>query len=207
MPEESGNALPTLALSTKLEEDFVSPLTALRGSLEILRDHPDLSVTDRQRFIETALHGCARLEQSIQDLGASVYAAGKQAEQQAESAAPGSGFAARINVLSDLDCIEVDFSEFSFTDSNVVNAFYDAIESVVEPTGRKWYFIVNFRNCSVWPEAWVAFAHRGKKVSVLHALGTFRYAENATGSGGSQDTDMFATRAAALAHINQLREQ
>ena len=32
------STLSTLALSTKVEEDFVSPLTSLRGALEILRD-------------------------------------------------------------------------------------------------------------------------------------------------------------------------
>ena len=58
MSEDRSKPQTTLALSTKVEEDFVAPLTSLRGSLEILRDIPDLSEEERRRFLETALRGC-----------------------------------------------------------------------------------------------------------------------------------------------------
>ena len=72
MPEDDAPPHPTLALSTKVEEDFVAPLTAVRGSLEILRDFSDLGADERLRFIETALGGCARLEKGIGELARTV---------------------------------------------------------------------------------------------------------------------------------------
>ena len=50
----------------------------------------------------------------------------------------------RIKFHHDLEIMEVDFSEFSFTGSSDVNAVYDAIEHLVAETGRKWYFMVNY---------------------------------------------------------------
>ena len=35
---------------------------------------------------------------------------------------------------------------------------------------------VNFRNCKVWLEAWIVYAHRGKRVNTLYALVSGRYA-------------------------------
>jgi hypothetical protein len=42
MFEDQQASISTLTLSTKVEEEFVSPLTAIRGALEILRDFPAL---------------------------------------------------------------------------------------------------------------------------------------------------------------------
>jgi hypothetical protein len=50
-----------LALETKLEQEFVSPLTAVRGALEILRDFLDLPPNERARFIATALAAALRM--------------------------------------------------------------------------------------------------------------------------------------------------
>ena len=58
MAEERPSPSPTLALSTAVEEDFVSPLTSLRGALEILRDYPDLAEVERSQFVSLALEGC-----------------------------------------------------------------------------------------------------------------------------------------------------
>ncbi|MEM7023260.1 MAG: hypothetical protein AAF637_11820 [Pseudomonadota bacterium] len=202
----------TLALSTKVEEDFVAPLTSLRGALEILRDIPDLSQEERARFLGTALRGCARLEQSVEDLAKTVYAAG-QSTPTKTSATPSSEqhdrFARRVHVLTEIDTIEIDFGGFTFDNTATVNEFYDVIEAVIEATGRSWYLVVNYRECSIWPEAWVAFAHRGKRLNATLSLGTVRYADADSAASESRsfssDPDMYASRDAALARIEEIR--
>ena len=62
MPERlSPSSLPAV----DLEDDFVSPLTAIQGLLEVLRDCPDLTPAERRRFADIALSDCARLEHGI----------------------------------------------------------------------------------------------------------------------------------------------
>lgn len=207
MPEDRQGPQSTLALNTKVEEDFVAPLTAMRGALEILRDFPALDDDERQRFVATALRGCSQLEYSVEQLAASVYAAG-QPTAVAQPVAH-SQYDERIEILDEIGIIELDFSDFVFTNSDVVNDFYDAIHDTINSTGRSWYFLVNYQNCSVWPEAWVAFAHRGKKVAVNHSLGTVRYDANpdtdANRSTSSIDSDLFGSREAAVARIEELK--
>lgn len=70
---------------------------------------------------------------------------------------------------------------------------------------------VNFRNCKVWPEAWVAYAHRGKRVNTLYALVAVR---NATADDEAPvqeaakrdgfDSAPFPSRDLALARIARL---
>jgi len=216
MSKDRPDPPPTLALSTKVEEDFVSPLTSLRGVLEILRDFQDLSDDERERFLETALRGCARLEQSVEDLAKTVYAAGQQAQ-----AAPSAGqsqddyrtYAGRVHVLDEIDTIEIDFSDFAFKSTKIVNDFHDVIERIVDKTRRDWYFVVNYDDCSIWPEAWVAFAHRGKRINVTHSLGTVRYASRDGAEDGGQtdfrsesyDPNLFESRDAAFAKIEEMK--
>ncbi|MEM7043248.1 MAG: hypothetical protein AAF543_10610 [Pseudomonadota bacterium] len=216
MPEDRSSVLSTLALSTKVEEDFVSPLTSLRGALEILRDFRDLSEDERDRFLKTALSGCARLERSVEDLAKTVYAAGQHAEPGTSAGLKPEqyrAYADRVDVLDQLNIIEIDFSDFAFNNSTIVNEFYDVIEWIVDHTERDWYFVVNFKDCSVWPEAWVAFAHRGKRINVTHALGTVRYAERDADEEGKQvdrrsdgrDSNQFSSREAAFARIEEMK--
>ena len=63
--------------------------------------------------------------------------------------------------------VEVDFGDFVFSSSKIVNDFYDRLDRLIESTGERWYIVVNYHHCRTWPEAWVAFAHRGKKVNLL----------------------------------------
>ena len=108
----------------------------------------------------------------------------------------------------DQQLIEIDFSDLESRNSGLVNAFYDELDALVEASGQRWFFLVNYRQCTVWPEAWVAYAHRGKKISVSYALGTARYAEEAgaseavdTTAAQSSATTTFTSRQAALAYL------
>ena len=136
MSEQSSSQNPALALNTKVEDDFVSPLTAVRGSLEILRDYPDLSGEQRKRFLENALRECARLERGVQQLADSVYAAGQRAIEEAPPTkirAETDDHSDRIRFLDDI--VEIDLSEFEFNGSQAVNDFYDVVEKLEALTG------------------------------------------------------------------------
>jgi hypothetical protein len=191
-------------LGTTLETDFIAPITAIRGALEILRDHPDLEEPDRRRFVTAALAGCARLEHGISHLTDSVYAAAKRDKAQRERDAD---WLARIHFVdpaeigSPLDVVEIDYSGVTFDATEVVNAFHDVIDRVLEETGKRWYIIVDFKDCKVWPEAWVAFAHRGKKTAVQRSHGVVRFGEPPGPASGPNECP---DRAAALARVRAL---
>jgi hypothetical protein len=210
MAQESDNADLTLALNTTLEREFVSPLTSVRGALEIIRDFPDLSDEERNRFLTNALADCRRLELGIDQLADTVYAAAEREQRDQPQAGSDSAYRDRIRILEDLRIVEVDFSEFEFSSSRMVNEFYNLLDQLIEATGKRWYIVVNYHHCSIWPEAWVAFAHRGKKVNASYSLGTVRYFD--AGASGdepapSSDPDLLKSRDEALAHIEQLRAQ
>ncbi len=216
MAEQEYHSSSTLALNTKVEDDFVAPLTTVRGSLEILRDFKDLSEDERHNILERALKGCAHLEKSINDLANSVYTAGQETHLKGQTepvVVEVNEYASRLRIFDDLEVMEVDFSDFTFSSSKIVNDFYDTIEDMISETGRNWYFLVNYRDCSIWPEAWIAFAHRGKKINVTCSLGTVHYVEygedheKATDAplSDSYDPNLFNSRAEALARIEELK--
>ena len=199
------------ALSTKLEEDFISPLTAVRGSLEILRDFPKLTTSEQQQFIHTALTECSRLESGIEHLAKTVYPHTEKDNSQSDKSNKSKKFTSRIHLLEDLSIIEVDFSNFEFKSSKLVNKFYDELETKIKQSSKNWYFIVNYTNCSIWPQAWVAFAHRGKKINTGYSLGTVRYSQQSQSeqNGGLQsdynESDMLNSRDLALDQIKKMQ--
>ena len=212
MPKAASTSHLALALNTMLEREFVSPLTSIRGALEILRDFSDLSSEDRERFISNALQDCARLELGVEQLASTVYTSVDDTEQVPSDSEPDekdSVYSERIRFFEEEQVVEVDFSHFVFSSSKIVNDFYDGLDKLIEGTGKRWYVVVNYHQCSVWPEAWVAFAHRGKKVNVSYSLGTVRYIDASAvdeNSSQLQDPELFASRDDALAKIAQLRQ-
>ena len=149
----------------------------------------------------------------MDELGRTVYEAGQQTRspapgEDAPSAVGDDGFAGHVRFFDNSDIVEIDFEELVFKSSAGVNDFFDAVERQVESTGRRWYFLVNYGGYSIWPEAWIAFAHRGKQLNATFSLGTARYDKSAGGdseSSGELSRDFFATREAALAHIEQMK--
>lgn len=81
----------------------------------------------------------------------------------------------RITFHHDLEIMEVDFSEFSFSNSNIVNEVYDAIERLIAETNRKWYFMVNYRDTKIEPDAWFQYALRGKDINIASSMGSVRF--------------------------------
>lgn len=207
MAEETPDAQSTLALNTAVENNFVSPLTAVRGALEIIRDFPDLAPDERRRFVDTALAGCDRLEGGIEDLSDAVYAAAEKAlarDAAGLSHQDYKRYRERIRILDDLNAVEIDFSDMTFDSADTVNDFFDVIVEVVEPLGRRVYLLVDHTDCRVWPEAWVAYAHRGKEVRVTFSIETVRYENDPDADPRAvppYEGDVFPSRDAALAHI------
>lgn len=123
-------------------------------------------------------------------------------------------FERRIAFLPDQQVMEADFSNFHFTDAAMVDAFYDAIEQKIGASGRtRWYFLVNLGGCEIHPEAWIAYANRGKRLNQAHSLGSVRYdasrhvaADILTHAAvASFDPNLFESRAAALAALGTMR--
>ena len=72
-----------------------------------------------------------------------------------------------------------------FFHSRDVDDVYDYIEEAAGETGRKWYFLVNYENCKIMPEAWVRYATRGKRLNERFSLGSVRYSP-----GSETETDI-----------------
>lgn len=129
--------------------------------------------------------------------------------------APRVDYSARLAFDAEREIMEVDFSNFTFSDAATVNAFYDYIDHELWKTAKSWYFMVNYNNCKIFPEAWGAFAHRGKKVNIKHSLGTVRYdaspetAEEIRRKANTEsfDPNLCASREAAIARIAKMRAQ
>jgi len=92
-----------------------------------------------------------------------------------DESAPARSFDERITFHADLGIMEADFSDLGFERSSDVNGFYDILEDKLAATGRRWYFLVNYRNCTIEPEAWVAFANRGKRANIDYSEGSVRF--------------------------------
>jgi len=119
----------------------------------------------------------------------------------------------RIIFHTDLQVMEVNFSDLTFNVSKPVNAFYDEIDRQLKASGQKWFFLVNYRNCRIMSEAWIAFAHRGKKTNIGYSLGSVRFAtSDDTGKAILDrsrkehfDPNLFPSREVALAQLAEMR--
>ncbi len=124
-------------------------------------------------------------------------------------------FAHRISFDTDGRIMEVDFHDFTFHHSRDVNDFYDHIEQRIMETDRKWYFLINYNNCRIMPEAWVHYARRGKALNIAASMGTVRYAtgseteEEIRQRAQSQDfrPNIRNTRGEALARIAEMKAE
>jgi len=113
-------------------------------------------------------------------------------------------FEPRIHFLEQAEIMDVDFSNFTFHHFIDVNDFYDYIEEHIARTGRRWYFLINYNDCRIMPEAWVQFAHRGKALNLASSLGSVRYA---AGSQTAADIRMRAESQGFTPNIRNTREE
>lgn len=128
--------------------------------------------------------------------------------------APGD-FRKRVRFLEDDGIMDVDFSNVTFAHSRDVNDCYDELEALLRPTKRKWYFLVNYEDTQIYPEAWVRYAARGKTLNEAFSLGSVRYAPGSetetdirlrAESGGFRP-NIRNTREEALARIAEMKRE
>lgn len=82
----------------------------------------------------------------------------------------------RITFISDLETMEVDFSNIRMLTSAEVDAIYDEIQSAILSSGHdKWYFLVNYKDCVISPPARPQHSRRGSRMNFVHSLGTVRF--------------------------------
>lgn len=123
-------------------------------------------------------------------------------------------YAARIKFHDAQDILEVDFSDVTFSDTVDVDQFYDEIDRRLEASGRPWFFLVNYQNCKILPDAWVSFAKRGKRCNLEFSRGTARFQPHEqTGREIAEkakkdefDPNLFGSRQAAVDHLRALRQ-
>src|ERR1035437_4097152 len=70
--------------------------------------------------------------------------------------------------------LEVDFTHLTLSDAALVDAVYDDLDRQLAASGKRWFFLVNYTDCVIAPEAWERFAERGKFTNVTYGLGTVR---------------------------------
>ena len=124
-------------------------------------------------------------------------------------------FASRIKFNSVLQFMEVDLSHVVFANKELVREFYDEVDRQMATAGGRWYFLVNYENCVVVPEAWEDFAARGKIANVKYSNGTARFGatkETKTTIRKRAETERFRsnlyeTRDEALAILATIRRR
>ncbi|MCP4319510.1 MAG: hypothetical protein GY789_26860 [Hyphomicrobiales bacterium] len=120
-----------------------------------------------------------------------------------------------VKFHTEIQVMEVDFSNVTFDVSATVHQAYDAIDRKLHDTGKKWFFLVNYLNCQIMSEAWIAYAHRGKNTNLSYSLGSARYAASSDTSEEilesakkeNFDPNLFRARDDALAYLAQLRSE
>ncbi|MCP5073005.1 MAG: hypothetical protein GY947_06895 [Rhodobacteraceae bacterium] len=110
----------------------------------------------------------------------------------------------RVIFLTDDQIMEIDFSNLTFKHSDDVNLAYDYIHECVDEAGPKWFFLVNYENCHIYPEAWIPYSQRGKVLNIDHSLGSVRYAP---GSEEEEEIRMRAESQEFRPNIRNTREE
>ena len=121
----------------------------------------------------------------------------------------------RITFHDAMETLEVDFSNKTFGNAADVDAFYDEADRLLAATGRRWYFLINYADCVIAPEAWDRYAARGKQTNIAHGLGTVRVgASEQTREAIRQQAgremfraNMFATRDQAMLALGEMRKR
>ena len=119
----------------------------------------------------------------------------------------------RITFFPDLEVMEVDFSHYTFAKMADVNEFYDAIAEKIAETDRNWYFMVNYGNTEIFPDAWYQWAIRSRRLNSAHSLGTVRFNPDDSArkeimkraEANETDPNLFSSRDKALARIAEMR--
>lgn len=119
----------------------------------------------------------------------------------------------RITFHTEDQIMEVDFSDFHFDGSHLVNAFYDRLEDRIAKSGEElWFFLVNLNGTRIDPEAWTAYSRRGRALNLAHSMGSVRFDASEETARQIQraanteafDPNLFSSRDEALVRLRSL---
>jgi len=122
----------------------------------------------------------------------------------------------RVSFLKSEGIMDIDFSNITIAHVDDVNLVYDFLENAIKNTGRaKWYFLINYDSCRIYPEAWIPYSQRGKSLNINHSLGSARYApgsetaEEIRSRAESQEfrPNIRNTRSEAMALIEDIKQK
>ena len=122
-------------------------------------------------------------------------------------------FIDRITFHRDQDIVEIDVSDVSFKGVRETDLFHDVLDRVISETGRTWYFISSFVNCTISPGAALQFSIRRAHAHDGLSRGAVRYGASdevnrammSLGSNPKAAVNSFASREEAFAKINEMK--
>ena len=128
---------------------------------------------------------------------------------------PGGRFRDRLRFIEALETLDVDFSNLAFSSKEDVDEFYDEVDRLLQGTSRRWYFLVNYADCTIAEDVWDHFGERGKHSNITHGLGTVRFGVSAPmreiirarAMLAQFRANVFETREEALAALAELRKR
>ena len=84
--------------------------------------------------------------------------------------------AQRVVFHDDIQVMEVSFEGLHLSNTLDVNTFYDHIEERITATGEPlWFFLVNYCDTKIDPDAWFAFSRRGMELNTAHSMASVRF--------------------------------
>jgi branched-chain amino acid transport system ATP-binding protein len=124
-------------------------------------------------------------------------------------------FADRVKIIEALEVLDVDFSSMKFTTKEEIDSFYDEVDRLLAATKRRWYFLVNYSDCTIADDVWDHFGNRGKHSNVTYGLGTVRFGVSAANRQTIRERAMlaqfranvFESREEALVALGELRKR
>ncbi|GGL81306.1 hypothetical protein [Wenxinia marina] len=121
----------------------------------------------------------------------------------------------RVQLEPETGIAHIDLSGLSLEHSRDVNDVFGWLEEILRPTGRRWWFLIDYTGTRIQSPAWVQYSLRGKDMNARYSLGSVRFAPGSetetdirlrAASGGFRP-NIRNTREEALARIAELKAE
>ena len=120
----------------------------------------------------------------------------------------------RVHFDEERHIMEVDFKDLVFETSADIKSVYGSIEKLLDDRQKKWFFVVNYQNTKINPDAWFQHAVSGGRLNERFSLGTVRINPDEPTrealsarqqSGEDFNPNAVSTRTDALARVEELK--
>lgn len=71
--------------------------------------------------------------------------------------------------------MEVSFAGLTLDSIAAVDRFYDDVDQRLEQSNRRWYFLVDYADCTIPKEVWNHFSARGRNTNIKYSLSSVRF--------------------------------